>query len=143
MVISDNLPIRIGFILSDGRILEKGRSHRHAAAEYLKKTGQEKDYLNSDFSAEDDYLVLKLGAIRLYCTGGTNYCYCTNYTYREKYRIIKAYKEAGYKLIVANFEEAYEEPPLIASDEKREYNRQFIWNSSLGKYTYNPIRIGE
>ena len=142
-MLSDNLPVRMGFILSNDQVLEKDRSHRYTATKYLRKTGLEKDYLNSDVSAEDDYLVLKLGAIKLYCSGGTNYCYCTNYTYREKYRIIKAYKEAGYKLIVANFEEAYEEPPLIASDEKREYNRQFIWDSSLGKYTYNPIRIGE
>lgn len=142
MATSEKLPIQIGFILRDGSVLQKIRSHRNTATIYLKELGKEVAFLQSDISSEDDFLVKRLGAIKLYVSSGKKYLYCNNSTYREMYRIIKAYIEEGYVLIRANFESAYdtgESRPNFSGI----YNRQVVYNERTGKYEYNPKRIGD
>lgn len=140
IVLEETLPILIGFIMGED-VIPKINSHRHTAELYLKEKGLYDSFLKSNMSAEDDYLVRVLGAIKLYAYGGTMYLYCNHSIYRKYYRLIKAYKEAGYKMVIVNFESC-----IAKVDERRKvgggYNLQIIRGTD-GKYNYNPLRNGD
>ena len=142
------LPIRTGFILSDkysDNIIEFYNGHRDTAWRYLLQHNLIEEYKKSEISAEDDYLVEHLGAMKLYHSTFKEHkdlVYVRRQSDPYINRMIKLYEEEGWKIVYCNV--INEE---LEGDQKRtekivdDYNLTVIWIN--GKYMYNPKRIGD
>ena len=142
------LPIRTVFILSDkysDNIIEFYNGHRDTAWRYLLRHNLIEEYRKSGISAEDDYLVERLGAMKLYHSifkGHKDLVYVKRQSDPYIKRMIKLYEEEGWTIVYCNvISEESEGNQRKAGKIIDDYNQSVIWIN--GNYMYNPKRIGD
>ena len=139
------LPVIAGFILPNRVILQAaGIGHCKVAREYLEKVGLYGEYRKSNVSAEDDYLIEYLGAIKVAAYRGVRYIYIPRIHGWYLNQIAKMYIRNGFKPLYMNANYSCDKADLDCSDSN--YNTTVIRRVTAdGKveYCYNPLRNGD
>ena len=142
------LPLRTGFILGDGTILETHGGHWKTAYNFIRQNPQLlKAFNESNFYEEEDFLIFTLHSIKLFQSRGSSHLVCSQVTNIKKNKLIKRYIQSGYILHI--LKEGNDKSATIISEGKSEmrlYN--FDYNTTViraydEKYCYNPARIGD
>jgi len=147
------LPITIGFIFPDGRMIDAsgGRGHNKAAIRYILKNKELNQACIKSGLNDQDFLMYMLGAAKICAYSGIRYIYVP-YIHNEYIRNMKdLYEQHGFKVVY--FSSRYCDK--ISSDsivdfkldiQNLKYTPQVVHikdpeGNTL--YCYNPNRIGD
>lgn len=138
------LPVTVGFIFPNGRLLETGgRGHCKTAMRYIMENNLVNEF-NQYNGAEDDFLIEQLGAAKVAQCLGNFYLFLPkgHGWYLEEIKWI--YRKAGYTIKYCHKLLAYE--GIENRYSPNDYNRtvcQKVKTDGKIVYTYNPNRIGD
>lgn len=141
----NELPVIAGFILPNREILDAaGIGHCKVAREYLVNHKLYDRFLQTNMSAEDDYLIECLGAIKVAVYRGLKYIYIPQIHGWYLDMISKLYIGQGFKPLYMNTKYSCEKE--YDNYDGLDYNRTVVRRVTINgkvEYCYNPLRKGD
>lgn len=139
------LPVITGFIFPDGTILETGgEGHCKCAYRYIVEHNLQEYF--KDYTGEcDDFLIERLGAIKVCHYRSQHFLYMPNYNNWYYKKIKEIYIKRGYKILYLRSNIIMDVFCFMTSGEYS-YNATVVKDvNENGKiiYKYNPKRIGD
>lgn len=141
------IPVKTGFIFPNGIFIETGGiGHRRCADRYIVENNLTEE-LKEYGGESDEFLIEKLGAIKICQYSGKKYVYITKKYGWYMNEIISMYKKEGYTII-----DCYIQDISIETTNEEYLNNYYSYNQTLvqtvdehGKvlYKYNPRKIGD
>lgn len=141
------LPVSTGFIFSDGTCLETGGlGHRKCAYKYIMEHNLKEEY-DKFKGGEDEFLIERLGAIKIchYC--GNHYIYLPKVVGWYINEMRKLYQNNNFIVKYCYVQDSMKEYDERIFDTKGySYNQTVIKDIDFDGniiYKYNPLRIGD